>query len=160
MRERLLRRPEVERVTGLARSSIYRLMQSGDFPRPVKVGPAAVRWRESDIDGLAGIAPHSGWRVRTVRHHRKVAPATVIGRSESSVLLRQRLAGQVFGPPLHQGAATLEQIGPSICLLGGVAQGVGESRLGDGPWRVSPLERPVLEAASEPVHCGALRQAN
>ena len=49
MRERLLRRPEVERVTGLARTSIYRLMQSGDFPRPVKVGPAAVRWREGDI---------------------------------------------------------------------------------------------------------------
>ena len=24
-------------------------MPDGEFPRPVKVGPAAVRWRESDI---------------------------------------------------------------------------------------------------------------
>ena len=35
----------------MTRSSIYRLMDSGDFPRPVRVGPAAVRWRESDITG-------------------------------------------------------------------------------------------------------------
>ena len=33
----------------MARSSIYRLMQQGDFPQSVRVGPAAVRWRESAI---------------------------------------------------------------------------------------------------------------
>ena len=49
MRDRLLRRREVEKITGLSRSSIYRLMQKDEFPRPVKVGPAAVRWRQSDI---------------------------------------------------------------------------------------------------------------
>ncbi len=49
MQDRLLRRRNVEEVTGLSRSSIYRLMQEGEFPRPVKVGLAAVRWRESDI---------------------------------------------------------------------------------------------------------------
>ncbi len=35
----------------MSRSSIYRLMQDGQFPRPVKVGCAAVRWRESNIAG-------------------------------------------------------------------------------------------------------------
>ncbi len=49
MHDRLLRRRQVEEITGLSRSSIYRLMQDGEFPRPVKVGPAAVRWRSSDI---------------------------------------------------------------------------------------------------------------
>ena len=49
MHDRLLRRRQVEKITGLSRSSIYRLMQDGEFPRPVKVGPAAVRWRASDI---------------------------------------------------------------------------------------------------------------
>ena len=49
MHDRLLRRRQVEEITGLSRSSIYRLMQDGEFPRPVKVGPAAVRWRTSDI---------------------------------------------------------------------------------------------------------------
>ena len=49
MSDRLLRRRQVEEITGMGRSSIYRLMQHGDFPPPVRVGPAAVRWRESDI---------------------------------------------------------------------------------------------------------------
>ena len=49
MEDRLLRRRRVEEVTGMSRSSIYRLMQNGEFPRPVRVGPAAVRWRASDI---------------------------------------------------------------------------------------------------------------
>ena len=49
MKERLLRRREVERLTSMSRSSIYRLMQEGEFPRPVRVGPSAVRWKLSDI---------------------------------------------------------------------------------------------------------------
>ena len=49
MQDRLMRRREVERIAGLSRSSIYRLMQEGEFPKPVRVGPAAVRWRASDI---------------------------------------------------------------------------------------------------------------
>ena len=49
MQDRLLRRREVEKITGLSRSSIYRLMQEGGFPRPVRVGPSAVRWKASDI---------------------------------------------------------------------------------------------------------------
>jgi len=49
MHDRLLRRREVERITGMSRSSIYRLMQEGDFPRPLKVGSTADRWKESDI---------------------------------------------------------------------------------------------------------------
>ena len=49
MDERLLRRRQVEELTAMSRSGIYRAMQDGDFPRPVRVGPAAVRWRQSDI---------------------------------------------------------------------------------------------------------------
>lgn len=46
---RLLRRRQVEELTTLSRSSIYRLMEDGKFPRPVRVGTNAVRWRWSDI---------------------------------------------------------------------------------------------------------------
>ena len=49
MQDRLLRRREVEKITGMSRSSIYRLMHEDEFPRPVRVGPAAVRWKASDI---------------------------------------------------------------------------------------------------------------
>ncbi|MCY4528729.1 MAG: AlpA family transcriptional regulator [Chloroflexi bacterium] len=47
--DRLLRRRQVEDITGLSRSSIYRLMRNGEFPVPVRVGPAAVRWKASEI---------------------------------------------------------------------------------------------------------------
>ena len=57
MHDRLLRRRQVEEITGLSRSSIYRLMQTDGFPRPVKVGPAAVRWRASDITGWVESRP-------------------------------------------------------------------------------------------------------
>ena len=47
---RLLRLKEVEQMVGLSRTSIYRLMDSGDFPHPIRVGPRAVRWRLRDIE--------------------------------------------------------------------------------------------------------------
>lgn len=47
--ERLLRRREVENRTGLSRSTIYLWMSDGLFPKPRKIGPRAVAWRESDI---------------------------------------------------------------------------------------------------------------
>ncbi len=49
MKERLLRRREVEEISGLSRASIYRLMRGGSFPLPVRVSAVAVRWKESDI---------------------------------------------------------------------------------------------------------------
>lgn len=45
----LLRRPEVEQLTGLARSTIYANVQSGLFPAPIKIGKRAVAWRSSDV---------------------------------------------------------------------------------------------------------------
>ncbi len=46
---RLLRRPEVESLTGLSRSSLYAYMTLGQFPRPVRIGRQAVAWREADV---------------------------------------------------------------------------------------------------------------
>ena len=45
----------VMRRVGRSRPSIYRLMSHGDFPRPLRVGVRAVRWRSEDVDRwLAG----------------------------------------------------------------------------------------------------------
>jgi prophage regulatory protein len=49
MLERHLRRPAVEEITGLSRSTIYDLMARGEFPRPVRLTPKAVAWPESAI---------------------------------------------------------------------------------------------------------------
>lgn len=50
MAEKLLRRPEVEGITALSRSTIYEWMKRGEFPQPVKLGTRLVAWRQSDID--------------------------------------------------------------------------------------------------------------
>jgi prophage regulatory protein len=47
--ERILRRPEVERATGLARSTIYDLMAANKFPKPVSLSGGAVGWIESEL---------------------------------------------------------------------------------------------------------------
>ncbi|MCP4192807.1 MAG: AlpA family transcriptional regulator [Planctomycetaceae bacterium] len=49
MPERILRRPEVETLTGLSRSTIYAMMDTELFPRPVRLGKRAVGWSESTI---------------------------------------------------------------------------------------------------------------
>jgi prophage regulatory protein len=48
-RVRLLRRAEVERLTGLSRSTLYSWMKEGRFPQPVRLGERIVAWRESDV---------------------------------------------------------------------------------------------------------------
>jgi prophage regulatory protein len=45
----LIRIAEVERQTGLARSTIYRRMAEGTFPLAVGVGRGQVRWRQSEV---------------------------------------------------------------------------------------------------------------
>lgn len=47
--EALLRLPEVKRLTGLGRSSIYRMMRAGEFPNSVALGARAVAWPLSSI---------------------------------------------------------------------------------------------------------------
>ena len=46
----LLTRREVERLTGLSCTTIYRLMRAGTFPEPIRIGPRAVRWHASEIE--------------------------------------------------------------------------------------------------------------
>ena len=55
----LLTRREVERRTGLSRSTLYRKMREGTFPVPLKVSEQAVRWRERDIRAYVDSRPRS-----------------------------------------------------------------------------------------------------
>ena len=45
----MLRLREVIQVTGLARSTIYKLVRDGKFPQPVKLSARAVAWRSDDL---------------------------------------------------------------------------------------------------------------
>lgn len=46
----ILRLPAVKARTGLSRSSLYQRIRNGNFPRPVKLGPRASGWLESEVD--------------------------------------------------------------------------------------------------------------
>jgi prophage regulatory protein len=46
---RLIRRKEVEALTGLARSTIYERIKQGVFPAPVSLGAKAVAWVNTEI---------------------------------------------------------------------------------------------------------------
>lgn len=45
----LLPRKTVEKMSGLSRATIYRLIKSGKFPRPLSIGTGSVRWRQSEV---------------------------------------------------------------------------------------------------------------
>ena len=49
-RARFLRLGDVQHRVGLGRSTIYRWMGEGKFPRSHSIGGYAARWLESDID--------------------------------------------------------------------------------------------------------------
>ena len=54
--ERLLTIKQIADETGISRSTIYRRMEEGTFPKPVRIGPRATRWRASTIkDWLEGL---------------------------------------------------------------------------------------------------------
>ena len=46
---RLIRLPDVMRITGLARSTIYDLERAGQFPGRVRITPVASAWREDEV---------------------------------------------------------------------------------------------------------------
>ena len=46
----ILRLPEVLQATGLSRSTIYRLVQAGNFPPSLKLTARTIGWYSTDID--------------------------------------------------------------------------------------------------------------
>ncbi|MCX5590883.1 helix-turn-helix transcriptional regulator [Alcaligenes endophyticus] len=46
----LYRMKDLPARIGISRSQIYKLIQRGEFPRPVSLGGASVAWRSEDIE--------------------------------------------------------------------------------------------------------------
>jgi len=47
--KRLIRRKEVDQLTGLGRSCIYARMSRNEFPKAIPIGGRLVAWTEEDI---------------------------------------------------------------------------------------------------------------
>jgi prophage regulatory protein len=56
----MIRRKEVEQLTGLSRSTIYVLMSKGKFPYPTKIATRAVAWRSDIIEQWIYNRPSDG----------------------------------------------------------------------------------------------------
>lgn len=48
--ERLLTLKEVQHKTGLGRTTVYKMVERGDFPSQVRVGPRSVRWLRTEVE--------------------------------------------------------------------------------------------------------------
>lgn len=55
-----LRMRTVLRMTGLGRSTIYRLMARSKFPAPVRLSDRAVAWRQVDVEKWSAARPTAG----------------------------------------------------------------------------------------------------
>ena len=49
MLRRILRLPQLVEATGETRSTIYKRISEGQFPKPVKLGAKSVGWVEDEI---------------------------------------------------------------------------------------------------------------
>ena len=59
MTTRMLRRAEVQAMTGLSVSGIYKALRENRFPRPVKVTRTAVRWPRAEIEDWLASRPRA-----------------------------------------------------------------------------------------------------
>jgi prophage regulatory protein len=56
--DRLLRLPELVRMIGVSRATIYRYIDSGRLPQPVKLSTRCIAWRASEITAwMAALRP-------------------------------------------------------------------------------------------------------
>ena len=50
MESQILRCPDVVRLTGLSKATLYRAVKAGQFPAPIKLTTRAVGWRLADVN--------------------------------------------------------------------------------------------------------------
>jgi prophage regulatory protein len=93
--ESFIRRSEVERITGLSRTEIYRQIQKGIFPKPVPIGGKAVRWQLSLIENWQQQCIDRPWK--PYRTPRRVCDAVKSPQRKCriSALPQMEMAGRV-----------------------------------------------------------------
>ena len=46
----LLRMAQLTAMLGIHKSTVYRMMEKGEFPRPIRLGPNSVAWRTAEVE--------------------------------------------------------------------------------------------------------------
>lgn len=63
MTYKFMRRAEVQAATGLPTSSLYALIQRGEFPKPIHITERSVGWLASDVEAWQQA------RLAAAKHH-------------------------------------------------------------------------------------------
>jgi prophage regulatory protein len=50
---RFIKMPKVLELTQMGRTTLWRLVKNGKFPKPIHIGPNSVAWREGDYEAWA-----------------------------------------------------------------------------------------------------------
>lgn len=48
--DRIMRLPEVLAKIGISRSTLYRAVSGGEFPKPIRLGRRAIGWNQPAVD--------------------------------------------------------------------------------------------------------------
>ncbi|WP_154725258.1 helix-turn-helix transcriptional regulator [Brevundimonas mediterranea] len=115
--DRLLAWPRVQDITGLSRTTAWRLQRAGSFPSPVRISVNRVAWRESEL---------TAWSAARTREAppsvaaRALAPARApklpgLNRSRSPVRAAVRTVDPVASLRPDSGS---EQVGASVKAKG------------------------------------------
>ena len=57
--KRALKLEEVLGLVSLSSATVYRMMSQGEFPRPVRIGVRAARWRSDEVEECLASRPYT-----------------------------------------------------------------------------------------------------
>ena len=60
----LITRQEVEKLAGISRSTLYKLMSESRFPKPVRITSYAVRWYVSEVKDWIASRPRATGEIK------------------------------------------------------------------------------------------------
>jgi prophage regulatory protein len=91
----ILRRPQVERKTGLSRSAIYQKVHKGNFPKPINLGERSVGWIESEINAwlcecAANRDQNSAEKSIQGEHHGREGTKEIYGKRQGPALQKHQ----------------------------------------------------------------------
>lgn len=121
--DRLLPWDRVRDVTGLSRSTAWRLQQVGDFPEPVRISPNRVGWWESELTawkatrktrGLPCPKPLARPRepklIQTARSPRRQPDKAAAGAAATAMSEPSSAVAPATPPPRRKRPASADQI--------------------------------------------------
>ena len=56
---KILRLPALLARVGMSPATVYRMISSGEFPRSVRIGVRATRWRSGEVDEWLASRPYT-----------------------------------------------------------------------------------------------------